>query len=72
MAAVEGNRLTKAASYYFAIKLIFYAIVQEDRSPLDLNQVRDQLDEARQVKFDLVVEADVLGDEKESEGVLEG
>lgn len=67
----ERNRFSEPPGDDLAVELVLDAVVEEDGTAFDLEQVAEHLDEAREVELDVVVEGDVLGDEEQGEGVLE-
>ena len=54
--ARERQRLAEPARNNFAEKLVLDAVVEEDRAALNVKQVAEHLDEARQVELKRVVE----------------
>ena len=69
--SLETDRLSKPSSDDFAEELIFDAIVEEDRAALDVEQVGEHLDEARQVELQSIVERDIASDVEKSQRVLD-
>ena len=67
----ERNRFSEPPGDDLAVELVLDAVVEEDGTAFDLEQVAEHLDEAREVELDVVVEGDVLGDEEQGQGVLE-
>ena len=51
--------------------MIFDAIVEEDRAALDVEQVGEHLNEARQVELQRIVERDVARDVEKPQRVLD-
>ena len=68
---LERDWLAETACYHLAEEVIFEPVIQKDRAPFHIEEVRQNFDQAWQVELKLVVEADVLGDVKQCQSVLD-
>ena len=67
---VKCDGLTKPSSYNFTVELILDPIIQENRAPINLKKVRKQLYKPWEIELNVIIEGDILGDEKQSQSVL--
>ena len=62
--SIKANSFSESACDDLAVELILKTIIQKYWAPFDLNKITDHLDKSWQVELNIMVEANVFGDEE--------